>query len=72
MRVWWAVMGDLPRPTTANQRRTTTRRQIAIADDRWKRLHDLVGDQRAEVVRQLIDFYLREPGAKMPRRPPRH
>jgi hypothetical protein len=55
-----------------NKRRITPRRQIALAGDLWDRLGDLVGDRnRSEVIRSLVAWYLREPGAKLPERPPR-
>jgi hypothetical protein len=55
-----------------NKRRTTPRRQIALAGPLWDRLGHLVGDRgRSEVIRLLVAWYLREPGAKLPERPPR-
>ncbi|WP_250029731.1 hypothetical protein [Paractinoplanes maris] len=55
-----------------NRRRKTTRRQIAIDQPQWDRLETLVGDRRrSEVIRSLVDWYLREPGAKLPERPAR-
>lgn len=48
----------------------TTNRVIRIPDEDWEGLGEVVGDrQRAETVRQLIRWYLRRPGAKLPRRP---
>jgi hypothetical protein len=58
--------------TTANERRQTPRRQIALATPLWDRLGRLVGDRgRSEIIRALVAWYLREPGAKLPERPPR-
>lgn len=58
--------------TTANERRKTIRRQVAIADALWDRLGRLAGDRgRSEAIRALVAWYLREPGAKLPERPPR-
>jgi hypothetical protein len=55
-----------------NKRRITPRRQIALSGDLWDRLGLLVGDRgRSEVIRALVAWYLREPGAKLPERPPR-
>ncbi|MET0416028.1 MAG: hypothetical protein ABW022_08410 [Actinoplanes sp.] len=55
-----------------NRRRITTRRQVALSDALWDRLGSLVGDRgRSEVIRALVAWYLREPGAKLPERPPR-
>jgi hypothetical protein len=65
-----------PRPKAAsgdtNARRKTVRRQIALSDALWERLGRLVGDRgRSEAIRALVAWYLREPGAKLPERPPR-
>lgn len=65
-----------PRPKqqygNANARRKTTRRQVALSDPIWDGLGELVGDRgRSEVIRSLVAWYLREPGAKLPERPPR-
>ncbi|WP_199548718.1 hypothetical protein [Streptomyces sp. N35] len=51
----------------------TPPRQIRIGDT-W---YDFdagakeMGTERAAVIRQLIDWYIREPGAKLPERPDR-
>lgn len=38
--------------------------------DEWVELGELVGDrQRSEVIRELVSWYLRKPGAKQPKRP---
>lgn len=42
--------------------------RVPLAD--WDELHQVAGDQRPEVVRQLIALYLGRPGASMPARPP--
>ncbi len=45
---------------------------VSVGRERWERFGKRAGDtRRAEVVRALIDWYLREPGAKLPDRPPR-
>ncbi|MGX6605614.1 hypothetical protein ACWKSP_26300 [Micromonosporaceae bacterium Da 78-11] len=55
-----------------NKRRKTTRRQIGIDDPQWDRLAVLHGDRgRSDVIRKLVDWYLREPAAKLPERPAR-
>ena len=65
-----------PRPsrakdTDANKRRVTPRRQIALSGDLWDRLRDLHGERgRSEVIRALVEWHLRKPGAKLPERPP--
>lgn len=65
-----------PRPKAAsgdaNARRKTTRRQIALSDPLWDRLGEIHGDRgRSEVIRDLVNWYLREPGARLPERPAR-
>ena len=55
-----------------NKRRKTTRRQVGIDQPQWDRLEQLVGDRgRGDIIRRLVDWYLREPGAKLPERPHR-
>lgn len=45
---------------------------ISLPEPLWLRLGKLVGDRnRSEVIRSLVAWYLREPGAKLPERPPR-
>lgn len=45
---------------------------VTVGKERWKRLGKAAGEtRRSEVIRTLIDWYLREPGAKLPERPPR-
>jgi hypothetical protein len=45
---------------------------VSMPGRHWKRLGLLVGDRnRSEVMRALLAWYLREPGAKLPERPPR-
>ena len=45
---------------------------VSVGKARWERFGDAAGTtRRAEVIRALIDWYLREPGAKLPDRPPR-
>jgi hypothetical protein len=49
----------------------TPNRVIRIGDE-WDELGDAAGKyKRTEVIRQLIRWYLRYPGAKLPERPPR-
>jgi hypothetical protein len=39
----------------------------------WDELAEVAGKhKRAEVILQLVRWYLRYPGAKLPERPPRH
>ena len=68
----YTLYGDGMAETNPNKRRKTTRRQIGIDQPQWDRFEALVGDRgRSEVIRKLVDWYLREPGAKLPERPPR-
>ena len=49
-------------------------RQVRIATQRWMefgRVAKLGGTSRGRVVAQLIDWYIREPGARLPSRPDR-
>jgi hypothetical protein len=48
----------------------TTNRVIRIGDE-WDELGNVAGQRkRAAVIRQLVRWYLRRPGAKLPERPP--
>lgn len=50
----------------------TPPRQIRIPDDEWLPFDEAtkaVGEPRAAVVRELIRWYMRRPGAKLPPRP---
>ncbi|MFG3228138.1 hypothetical protein ACGF07_25600 [Kitasatospora sp. NPDC048194] len=49
----------------------TTNRVVRIGDDDWKDLGERAGERnRAEIIRALVAWYLRRPGAKLPERPP--
>jgi hypothetical protein len=49
----------------------TPHRPIRVSDDLWAAFGQLAGDRnRASVVRELIAWYCRVPGAKLPQRPP--
>jgi metal-responsive CopG/Arc/MetJ family transcriptional regulator len=43
---------------------------ISLPETLWQRLGKLTSN-RSEVLRTLLAWYLREPGAKLPERPPR-
>jgi hypothetical protein len=51
----------------------TPPRQIRIGDTWYDfdAASKAMGTERAAVIRQLIDWYIREPGAKLPDRPDR-
>lgn len=49
----------------------TTNRVVRLGEE-WDDLGEAAGvRKRAEVIRQLVRWYLRYPGAKLPERPPR-
>jgi hypothetical protein len=49
----------------------TTNRVVRLGDE-WDELGAVAGvRKRAEVIRQLVRWYLRYPGVKLPERPPR-
>jgi len=48
----------------------TPHRPIRVEQTLWDKFGALVGPrERAEVIRQFIRWYVREPGAKLPKRP---
>jgi hypothetical protein len=50
----------------------TPHRQIRVDDEPWTRFGDLAttaGTDRSALIRSFISWYLRLPGAKLPRRP---
>lgn len=50
----------------------TTNRVVRIPDDEWDDFGAAAGTRnRAQVIRDLVRWYLRRPGAKLPERPPR-
>jgi hypothetical protein len=51
----------------------TQHRSVRVSDDNWQDLGDRTSTadtNRAEVINELIEWYLRRPGAKLPPRPP--
>lgn len=49
----------------------TTNRVVRVDDDDWGDLGERAGVRhRAAVIRALIRWYLRRPGAELPERPP--
>jgi hypothetical protein len=49
----------------------TPQRPVRVDDDLWAKFGALVGPRdRSELLRQFIRWYVREPGAKLPQRPP--
>lgn len=53
----------------------TPQRKLRVDEELWDRFEQAVGHtdpelDRSKVLRQFIAWYVREPGAKMPARPP--
>lgn len=49
----------------------TKHRSVRINDEDWEGLAVRAPDgDRAAVIKQLVAWYLRRPGAKLPKRPP--
>lgn len=45
---------------------------FSVDGPKWQRFGKIAGaGKRPEILRAFIDWYLREPGAKLPERPPR-
>jgi len=42
---------------------------IRVPEQLWARLGELAEPDRSAVIRELIAWYVRQPGAKLPRRP---
>jgi hypothetical protein len=50
---------------------THTVNRVVRLGEEWDKLAEVAGARkRAEVIRQLVRWYLRYPGAKLPERPP--
>jgi hypothetical protein len=55
-----------------SSRHTTPRVVVSVPGILWDRFGKAVGTRnRSETVRAFIAWYMREPGAKLPERPPR-
>lgn len=51
----------------------TQHRSVRVPDDVWEEVKDRshqLGTSGGELVRQFLEWWLRKPGAKMPKRPP--
>ncbi|WP_405506433.1 hypothetical protein OG323_06365 [Streptomyces cyaneofuscatus] len=49
----------------------TKHRSVRIPDDDWKDLADRAPqNDRSAAIKELVAWYLRRPGAKLPARPP--
>lgn len=62
-----ATRSAVPRPPTGEMPIQHTR----IDQDDWDDLETVAGRQRAKVMRELLRWYLRRPGAALPERPSR-
>jgi hypothetical protein len=52
---------------------THTPNRVIRLGAEWDELAEVAGKhKRASVIKQLVQWYLRYPGAKLPERPPRH
>jgi hypothetical protein len=62
-----AARSTVPRPPTGE----TPIQHTRIDQDDWDDLETVAGRQRAKVMRELLRWYLRRPGAALPERPSR-
>lgn len=54
-----------------SDRHTTPRRPLSVGDELWDPLGVFVGDRnRSKTMRELLAYFLRVPGSRMPERPP--
>jgi hypothetical protein len=59
-------------PVVSKAKDTHTTNRVVRLGDEWEELGAVAGiRRRAEVIRQLVRWYLRYPGAKLPERPER-
>ncbi|GGM26855.1 hypothetical protein GCM10011608_09540 [Micromonospora sonchi] len=57
--------------TPANRPTHTPHRPIRVEDELWKPFGKVAGERnRSGIIRQFIAWYLRQPGARLPERPP--
>lgn len=59
-------MTDKPRNPNVRGRPTF---QVRMDREQWMKFGEVAQPDRSAVLRDFIDWYLREPGAKMPKRP---
>ena len=57
------------RPVARPKTGVTPIQHVRVADDDWGDLKAVAGRGLPDIVRQLIRWYLRRPGAKLPERP---
>ena len=51
-----------------NQPKTPLKR-MRVDDDLWSQFGELAAPDRSAVLREFMRWYVREPGAKLPKRP---
>lgn len=67
-----AYAGASLSPVVSKAKDTHTTNRVVRLGDEWEELGEAAGvRRRAEVIRQLVRWYLRYPGAKLPERPAR-
>lgn len=63
---------DMTEKKPEQDRHKLPRALFSIDGTKWKQFGAAAGaGKRPEILRAFIDWYLREPGAKLPERPPR-
>lgn len=62
-------MQSYPQGMVSRAKDTHTTNRVVRMGDEWEKLGAVVGDRkRAEHIRAMVSWWLREPGAKMPER----
>ena len=54
---------------TGRSGRGTARQTVRVDEDLWSRFGEVAEPDRSAVLREFISWYVRDPGAKMPKRP---
>lgn len=63
------ICHDTLTPVTGKSGRGTARQTIRVDEPLWERFGGIAEPDRSTVLREFIRWYLREPGAKAPKRP---
>lgn len=67
-----AYAPDSVDPMVSRTKETHTTNRVVRLGNEWDELATAAGKRkRAAVIRQLVQWYLRYPGVKLPERPPR-
>jgi hypothetical protein len=66
-----AIRHDTLARVTGRSGRGTARQTVRIPEDLWDELGTVAPENvsRSEVIRAFIEWYVRRPGAKLPKRP---